>query len=132
LSFDPTPRPGTPTSTDWRLTNIEQRLRDGADTFEAVRKSIESGRNKWTWFLVGLVVTVVSSAIGIGQLIAKLEQTVETQDKHETKLERIETDIAQSKSEQVRLRGSVDNIDVATQRLEQKLDRALAPSRRTR
>jgi hypothetical protein len=132
LSFEPIPRPGTPTSTEWRLTNIEQRLRDGAETFEAMRESINAGRTKWTWFLVGMVVTLVGGGVAVGQLIARLDQTVETQDKHETKLERIETDVAQSKSEQVRLRGSMDNIDVATQRLEQKLDRALAPSRRTR
>ncbi len=106
-----------------RMDATDERLAKGAEAFAAQR-------SRMAWFLAGMVVTILSAALAVGRILQRIDDTAVTQDVHQTRLEAVQDDLAETRIEIVRLRGAVERAEEDRKRLEMKLDQALEQGRR--
>lgn len=120
------------TPTDYRVRRLEEWRRHADEQIErgmddSAKNRTSMGRVAWALFVV-----IVGAALAIGRVLQRVEDTASSQGANESRIEKVQEDVSDTKMEQVKLRSAVERVEEGQDRLENKLDRALESKRRTR
>ena len=104
---------------EYRLAQVEQRLSAGAGRFSELDGKMDDISKRNGRMVVGvasgLFVVALGIAVSVGVLLNRVDTTSTTQEKHETKLEQVQKDVAEVK----------DAVEDVAKSVDEKLDRAL-------
>lgn len=113
-------------STDIRLRQLERRADDTAESLRMGNERFAEDKAKRTWFVLGLIGSLIAGALATGRILQRVDDTAETVEDHESTIREVETAVTEVKVQQVRLRDSVDglkeSIDTALERGKPKTD----------